>query len=287
MKQLKRLLFTAIAVLACCGICMACYSSKDIKADNTKVKKNVPVGYFSSVELTGMPDIRFVQGKKASVSISGPKSLVESIDVTVSGDKLVVTQKSGRNNFWYSGDNTVTLYVSSPDLTGVSVKGSGCFYMDSNLDTDALGVSVVGSGEAIFRNVVCDKANFELRGSGDIKVESVECRSAECDLMGSGDMDIKRLKADNAGFTLKGSGDMDAALYNVASTTASVLGSGDIDLSFSNCGDARCEVRGSGDIELKGTLGSLSQTCTGTGDIDTEKLNVGHRLQRTATKNHM
>lgn len=282
MKNFRRLFLTAFAVIICCGMCLASCSS--VYADNgdyKKVTKDVPVGYFCKVESSGSADIVFVQGKKNSVRIVGTKRLVDNLDVRVKGETLSVTSK-GNNRMRFNGnlfssnvEYNITVYVSSPDLTDITLKGSGDFKMNGNLDTDALKIAVMGSGEVEMQKVVCDNAVLELNGSGDLKAKSLDCHSATLSVRGSGDMDIDRLKAQTSEINLRGSGDIETYLDRVASTSASIVGSGDIDLHFNNCGSAICEVRGSGSMELKGTLRSLNQKSTGTGDIDTHKLVVG------------
>lgn len=250
----------ALVAVMCCGVCVACCAGSAVSKDDLKtVKRNVAVGYFSKVEISGSADVKFVQGKSSSARIVGSKCLVDNIEVSVKGETLVVSQKGGgaifKGNFFdHDVEYGATVYLSSPDLTGVSVRGSGGFDMDGSLDTDALNVSVAGSGDVDMSKVVCDKAVLDLRGSGDI--------------------DMKRLEAGSASITLRGSGDIKASLNGVASTTAVLVGSGDIDLHFADCGSADCDLRGSGDIELSGRLRSLKQKAAGSGDIDTEKLSV-------------
>ena len=273
----------AVSATVLCGCaCLSCYAGSAVSKEDVKtVKRDVAVGYFSKVSLGGSADVKFVQGSKNSARIVGAKRLVDNLEVNVKGETLVISMKGDGGgifygNFFQNGvEYGVTVYVSSPDLTDISVRGSGDFCMDSNLDTDALTVSVVGSGDVEMRKVVCDRASFMQKGSGDVKVQSVDCASAVLDITGSGDMDMKLLKANTAEMKLRGSGDLEASLNGVTSTTASVLGSGDIDLHFTNCGNAVCNVRGSGTISLEGYLKSLKQSVTGSGDIDTDGLRVG------------
>lgn len=260
MKFLGKLIMAVLAAVMCCGVCVACYAGGTVsKDDMKKVEKDVSVGYFSKVEINGSADVKFVQGKKGSARIVGAKRLADNVEVSVKGETLVVTQKGNGGVFNSSliingVDYGVTVYLSSPDLTDVTVRGSGEFSMDGSLDTDALNVSVTGSGDVEMRKVVCDKAVIDLKGSGDV--------------------DMKQIEAGRAEITLRGSGDIDAGLNGVASTKASLFGSGDIDLHFTDCDAADCEVRGSGDIKLSGSLRSLKQKTSGSGEIDAEDLSV-------------
>lgn len=272
MMTAKRV-FSFVMLVAICVACTACYySSSDFKADRSFVKRVVKVGYFCKIESYTSADIKFVQGKTSSVRIEGTKSLVDNLDVRQKGETLVITTK-GRG-IRFVGQSRLTVYVSSPDITSVYLKGSGNFEAQSNIDTDALNVELSGSGDVDLRNVLCDNISLRLRGSGDVKAQSVDCAAANLELSGSGDLDVKMLKARKAVAALRGSGDLDATLSGVPDVQASLFGSGDLDLDFINCGNADIDLRGSGDVELKGTLRTLNTSKKGSGDIDRSQLRL-------------
>ncbi len=272
MMTAKRV-FSFVMLVAICVACTACYySSSDFKADRSFVKRVVKVGYFCKIESYTSADIKFVQGKKSSVRIEGTKSLVDNLDVRQKGETLVVTTK-GRG-MRIVGPARLTVYVSSPDITSVYLKGSGNFEAQSNIDTDALNVELSGSGDVDLRKVLCDNISLRLRGSGDVEAQAVDCAVANFELLGSGDLEVKMLKARNANAALRGSGDLDATLKGVADVKASLQGSGDLDLDFINCGNADIDLRGSGDVELKGTLRTLNTSKKGSGYIDRSELRV-------------
>ena len=253
MMTAKRI-FSFIVLVTMSVACIACYSSKDLKADRSFVKRVVKVGYFCKIESYTSADIKFVQGKTSSVRIEGTKSLVDNLDIKQNGETLVVTTK-GRG-MRIVGPARLTVYVSSPDITSVYLKGSGNFEAQSNIDTDALNVELSGSGDVDLRKVLCDNISLRLRGSGDVEAQAVDCAVANLELLGSGDLEVKTLNARNVNAALRGSGDLDATLKGVADVKA------DIDL------------RGSGDVELKGTLRTLNTSKKGSGDIDRSQLRL-------------
>lgn len=266
-----------LAVVAVCGVSMACYPSQSGgSADSKEVSVNRSVKYFSKVEMYSTADVRFVQGKKVSVRVVGTKAQVDNLETVVSGETLQVRQKSGASRvFNFNNNNRLTVYVTSPDLTAVSVMGSGDFGVPGNIDTDRLDVDVKGSGDVRFMGkVLCDAVSLTLMGSGDIKAKSIDSKSAVLDGRGSGDIDVESLRANTANVVMRGSGDIDTHLYGVAETSVELFGSGGIDVHFDNCGTANCQLTGSGDIELEGTLGSLTRHKTGSGDIKTGKLSL-------------
>ena len=269
MKTLRHL-SVLLLLLVVGGVCMACYSSKDLKAHGKRVTVTRDVGYFSKVDASGSVDIEFVQGKEHAMRIVGSKQFVDNIVVEKKGETLYVSHKS--NSVISFFDDDVTLYIYSPDLTEVNLRGSCSFDVKGALDTDNLKVSVMGSGEADFGSIVCDAINFEVRGSGDIGAKRVDTKNAVANVFGSGDLDFDFLKADNVQFTVSGSGDLDAMLSQVKTMQLNVVGSGDMDIKAQNCGVANCTSAGSGSITLSGTMRDVVKNVTGSGDIDTSNL---------------
>ena len=295
MRNLAKIVLAAFVAVVCGGVCVACYSSKNVKADDRIVTKTQQVGYFCKVEAYGSADVKYVQGKKSGVRIVGAKSLVDNLVVEQKGETLVLTNKGNGLSFFTSSSDELTVYVTSPDLTDVTMKGSGDLDIEGNVDTDNLNVTLVGSGDADIHKIVCDNVKFDMRGSGDADIRSIDCsnvtfevrgsgdldagsidcKRAVCSVYGSGDVKLGNVGADNVAMLVQGSGDMSAVLRGVAQTSAKVLGSGDISVTFNNCNAADCEVRGSGDIVLRGSLGSLKQSVAGSGDISTSHLSLG------------
>ena len=286
MKNIGKLILTLTVAIMCGGVCMACYSSNDLKEissnlkdSSRKVTINRTVGYFSKIESSTLADIKFVQGKKNSVRIVGNKSLVDNLQVEVKGETLVLSSKNKRGNRLVPGTKELNVYVTSPDLTALTLRGSGDFETQTNIDTDNMSVSIMGSSDVDFRDVVCDNITFEVRGSGDIEAKSIDCNAAVVSIYGSGDVSVDNLSAKTADVSVRGSGDVDLNLRGVAKTRAAVYGSGDVDLNFINCGSAECKTVGSGDIELKGNLRDFSKSVKGSGYIDTKGLRVGGTLR--------
>lgn len=269
MKTLRHL-SVLLLLLVVGSVCMACYSSKDLNAHGKRVTVTRDVGYFSKVDASGSVDIEFVQGKEQAMRIEGPKQLVDNIVVEKKGETLYVSHKSNSVTSFF--DDDVTLYIYSPDLTEVNLRGSCSFDVKGALDTDNLKVSVMGSGEADFDSIVCDAINFEVRGSGDIGAKRIDTKNAVANVFGSGDLDFDFLKADNVQFAVSGSGDLDAMLSQVKTMQLNVVGSGDMDIKAQNCGVANCTSAGSGSITLSGTMRDVVKNVTGSGDIDTSNL---------------
>ena len=220
-----------------------------------RVEENRPLKDFERIRLQGSPDIKYTQGKTWSVRVKAPKNVIKNVQTRVEGNCLVVSVKSGKIfSFSSLKNDDVTVYVTSPDLIGVEVQGSGDFESKSHVDTDNLDISLKGSGDINFYDIICDRLKVSLVGSGDVDVKNVTTQYSSVELVGSGDVKISQCNAKDTKLELKGSGD--------------------IQLASQNGGTVNCRLVGSGDITLTGTVRRLDQTTRGSGDIHTGGLKI-------------
>lgn len=268
--SLKTIIAAGMAAI-CIGAFGACSAGKDARGDEKIEKDTRRVEYFAKLDIAAGVEVRFAQGKTASLRLEGTRSKLDNIDIKQDGDRLSIRQK-GVMHFNLDNSPVVVVYLTSPDITDINIIGAGDFRASTDIDTDNLSVGIQGSGDVALRRVVCDGARFDIRGSGDITAEAIDCKEAALGIKGSGDMTMRSLKAQSADVQVRGSGDVDAWLKGVATTSIDVTGSGDVDIDFDHCGHADCKVKGSGDVELSGTLATLSKSHSGSGEISTDKL---------------
>lgn len=218
--------------------------------DGVVVTQNRKVSKFTGIRIEGSPTVRFVQGNKFDVKVKGRKDLVDKIKTGVEGNTLIVSLKSKISfSFFKNNRNHMpVIYVTSPDLVGVELAGSGDFISDGPIDTDRLVVKMAGSGDVDFNgNVICDDLRVELNGSGDVDLKNVDALTSSLKLIGSGDIDVKQ--------------------KNVERTNIQLIGSGDIKVEFDKCRDVESNIAGSGDVTLKGNItGRIDKSKAGSGD---------------------
>ena len=247
---MKKLFLLLVAVLAI-SFSAHLYAS----TGNDKVEENRPVKSFERIRLQGSPDIKYMQGKTCSVRVKAPKNIIKKVETRVEGNCLVVSLKDNRMfSFGTIKDDEIIVYVTSPDLIGVEVQGSGDFECKTLLDTDNMEISLRGSGDVNFSDIICDRIKTSLVGSGDIGIKKVTAQQSSVELVGSGDVAIKQ--------------------YNVKQTQLELKGSGDIKVACDHCDVVNCRLVGSGDITLSGTVKKLNKTARGSGDIHTKDLTI-------------
>lgn len=191
---------------------------------------------FERIELLGSLDVKYMQADSFSVKVDAPVDVIKDVETRVEGNTLRINMKGEGNvvNFGVSDSDDVTVYVTSPDFLGITLRGSGDFECQRLLDTDRLDIVLNGSGDVKFNDIICDQVQVSLVGSGDVEVKNV-----------------KMLQAD-----------------------VNLVGSGDIEMHFDNGGSVEANLTGSGDITFSGSVKEYHSNVRGSGDINSKRLTV-------------
>lgn len=209
-------------------------NGKSISYDGRKVTKQLKgLPYFNKIVLDGALDVEFSQASRGGVAVKGRKSIVENVKVKVKNQTLYLSLDE---KDWFRVDRSekADIYVSSPDLISVVMRGAGDFEAKNLLDTDTLNVELNGAGNIDFDRIVCDEAYLVVKGAGNLEVDKLTANR----------------------------------------TKIAMLGVGNADVEFKNAGHVDCLLSGVGNIDLEGTVKSLSKNVRGTGNIDTTELMV-------------
>ena len=234
----------------------SCPEVKMTAGDKPKEEEKRALKGFERIRLLGSLDVKYRQGKEFSVVVKAPQSLMKKVETRVEGNTLVVNMRGEGKLIRFgsvSGDD-VTVYVTSPDLIGIDLKGSGDFDCKTHLDTDNLELSVRGSGDVELSDVICDRVNASIIGSGDVKIRKLVTQQTRLSVIGSGEMDINQQK--------------------VKQTQIEIKGSGDVKVVCKDCGSIESRIFGSGDIKLSGDVKEHKITKRGTGDYDISRLTI-------------
>lgn len=234
------------------------FGSKKLSGEVVTQNRNVKC--FDKIYIEGCPTVYYAQGSKPSVVVKADKAIIDNIKTTVTGNTLTISYKGNSSivvfNGSFNSSDAMSIYITSPDITGVILQGSGDFISEKKVDTDNMDIQLKGSGDIKFGSIICDNISTTLVGSGDIDVKNADALKADIELVGSGDLDMN--------------------LSNTKNTNISLKGSGDIDVNFKNCVSVNSQLKGSGDIELKGDVEHFTKDELGSGEHDTSKLRVGN-----------
>ena len=266
MKQMmnaKRVMMASATVLAMSmgmtawSSCMGEWKGTTVFSNGPQVTDVRQLKGFDEIEISGSPRVCYTQTDSFSVRVKGTREAVDNLLTDVDGKTLSIRNRGKINliNISFDDNNSLTVYVTSPDLTSIRLSGSGDFEANGQVDTDRMDIVLRGSGDIDMKDIICDRCDVELIGSGDISLGNLEALDASAALVGSGDIKLGLLRVKDTHLSLKGSGDIQADFRE-------------------GCVAVDCELRGSGDISLKGGVKKFNQRKIGSGDIDIDRLTV-------------
>ena len=221
----KKIIITFIALLTLCS----CAIERDNKRTGKETTMAVNVKDFTELEIAGSFNVYFTQGNTTSVKVKGYEKYLKNVKITSDGKTLSIgIHKSWKNLSYFYDD--IEVYVTSPNIRGISIAGSGEFTSNNKIDTDRMFISVAGSGEVDIKDIICDKIQGEIAGSGEIDIKRITTQNAELSIAGSGDIDIENAVIDNVACEIAGSGDIELK-GNIKHHTQEVAGSGSVNIN--------------------------------------------------------
>lgn len=254
---MKKYFFLALALLPMAGF-YSCGRMTKKAYKRAEAAQTYPLENFKKIVMDGASDVIYQQADEYSVRVVADKKELQSMSLSVNGDRLVIAEKDHSLFF----RNTIrkkapVIYVSSPDLVAVDMVGAGDFKIKGLMDTDTLCIRQKGVGDLEIDRLLCDEVHVSCNGMGDVE--------------------IKELESSFSGFFLKGTGDMRVKQYRVDHSNIKLVGIGDIAVENIDCGNIYASLTGTGDIELSGNVRRLTKEKEGTGSIDTSGLRVNMR----------
>lgn len=236
MKRASLLLGLA-ATLAACGM---------VQAESGTGSRSFGVRGFDRISLRGSDNVVVRVGSAESVTATGPKDVLDKLEITVIDGELRVGREKRWSMGWSAEGKPAVITVTLPRLRGAAVAGSGDMQVDRAQATSFSG-SIAGSGNLTIGSLQADAASISIAGSGDASMKG-QARSLDISVAGSGNLNGAGLRSERAKINVAGSGNVEA--YAEAEADVSIVGSGDVTLA----GKAKCRVSkmGSGEVRCGG-----------------------------------
>ena len=202
-------------------------------------EKRFTVTDFDRVQVDGPYQVTLTTGKPGSASASGSSQATERVSIEVQGRTLRVRpNRSAWGGYPGEGTGPVTIALSTHNLRGASVTGSGSISIDK-VKAVRFDAAVSGSGRVAIGAMDADTLNLALLGSGKLSVAG-KAKQVRATVQGSGDLDAPSLLAEDAEVSSATSGNVALAVRRAAKVTS--LGSGDTRI----LGTATCTATASG-----------------------------------------
>jgi len=106
---------------------------------------------------------------------------------------------------------------------------------------------------------------FSLSGSGDLSIREYDQPNLDVRIEGSGDVDAAG-RTERVSLDIEGSGEADLAALETRDADIEISGSGEA--AVGPTGEARITISGSGDVELTRRPASVTQSISGSGDVN-------------------
>lgn len=258
---MKRTLFPPISffLLVLLITSSGCEIIEDVackKGDGARMTEIRDLDGFSEILIDMPGDVYISQGDSFAVSITAQENILAEISTGVSGELLEVTNTSCLGNH-----KTIRVEITLPTLLGLEVKNSGDVYGETPFDTDALRLTVDGSG-GIELTAKVGKGTVEMKGSGNI-FANLEAGILNTVSDGSGEITLQGT-SDANNIEIKRSGMVRAFDLMTLESTVVTDGRGDCEISVQD--SLSVTIKASGNVLYKGNP-TISVDISGSGDL--------------------
>lgn len=186
-----------------------------------------------SLETRALPPFRQLNtgGSWDVVVVKGDREEVRLEAKNLNLDRVITEVKNGTLNIHLERGNyrnmDLKVTVVYRELEAIHAGGSGNLKSTDALVADELEVSLSGSGNAFFYNVVADRLDLSMSGSGDLTIRGGTIGKVALRQSGSGNLKAIDLEAEDAQIDKSGSGNATLTVNQSLSVKAS--GSGNVD----------------------------------------------------------
>ena len=231
------------------------------------VSKEYRVSGFTGLRNEHAVTVHYTQGSSFSVKAEGSEKQIERLKIEVKDGILVVShdQKDKKGN---NEKNTISLYITSPDMNHIENKGVLNFDTET-LKTGDFDINSSGVLRIDVSNLSCTDAEFDLKGVSKLDIQ-MEAKTLKMNDKGVTNGDLK-VKADQLDIDSKGvdSTDID---FKGKEVKVRKSGTGTITLDV-DCQRLEATNSGVGKLAISGTADDTSIQNTGVTKIDVSKLN--------------
>lgn len=277
MKAINSICLTLAFFLSTC----LSFGHNIIEGSGKVQTENRQLDGFVQVQSRSSFNVFITQAPSFQVKVEADDNILPYIITNVNDNTLYISMK---NNFSFRGKSKANIYISMPQVVGISQSGSGLIKGMNKFTGDVLTAENHGSG-TISLQYEGNQAKLSLEGSGAFDfsgmakklfiyssgsgrtVAQTNSDDIEISNSGSGDMVIEG-SANNLTIQSHGSGNVDAKNMKAAKVDVSVHGSGNCRVYASEKFNA--SVHGSGNITYSGPVTDSQTKHWGSGKIRKE-----------------
>jgi hypothetical protein len=193
-----------------------------VKGSGPVVSETRSVASFDDIELNIPAEVYIIQGENESITIDAQANVLDVVETNVNRHELKIKFSNGVVVKRYE---TIRVYITTNELTEISVSGSGSVYNDSPIITNELRLRISGSGKVDLYDVDASIIDSKISGSGNVYLTGV-CDDQFISISGSGDIKAFDMISENTEVDISGSGKGEVRVNNLLK--ARISGSGKV-----------------------------------------------------------
>ncbi len=200
---------------------------------------------FSEISLRIPARVTLEQGSEQKVTIEAENSTLDEIITEVSGRSLVIrfSTKNLLSRSFRPGK--INIRVTLPEITGLSVSGSGDIVAGKMIASRILDLAVSGSGGIDLSQLDAGRVKVSISGSGNIVIGNKKPgEELQASISGSGNLKAKDYEARDIRVSIAGSGN--AWVYSNGDINVKIAGSGN--LYYHGNPNMNSSIAGSGEV---------------------------------------
>lgn len=260
MKQIIITIITALVVAVLTCACTISIHKMDTGKSDFKKSFDVSGDTLTMIHLFTYYDVEYSVGDTLQVTVAGDEAAVNNLNVQINNGVLAISSETqgktedgkiviGGRHGWCK------IHITAPSVPTINIDGGSTVTCKDTISVNRFATIVSGSGVLYLSCVNCQQ-------------------DAEITVQGSGAININNVTAQSVNYYIGGSGSIGAAQSNVGHSSVSIAGSGYISIDNDQCGEIETLIQGSGDIVLKGTVTDVKTNVQGSGNINTNELQI-------------
>ncbi len=230
-----------------------------IRGSGRVIEEEREISAFERIVIRGEGEVDFTQGDDLRLTIQAEDNIVAELVTKVERGSLVLATRQG---VILDPTLPIEFHVEGPELTQISVDGSGNFVGDS-LDTQTITIDIGGSGSVHFDHLESPTGNIDVSGSGEVTVDDWMGDELTVDIGGSGNVGLAG-EAESQLVNIGGSGNYFGAKLKTDDTAVEVDGSGNVEVFAEDTLTVR--IDGSGNVRFRGSP-ALTSFVSGSGSV--------------------
>jgi hypothetical protein len=208
-------------------------------------EQNRKVDPFTEISLRIGAKVHLEQGAKQNLEIVAKSSTLDEIVTEVKDGKLII-RFPNKDYFWKTFQpGEITIYITTPEIDGLGVSGSGDIIAENEIKTKILDLGVSGSGNIRLSELSAERVKAAISGSGDIVLAG-------------------KAAAQDLSVAISGSGNFKGFDYSADDVSVKIAGSGNVDVEANK--NLYVRLAGSGNVTYKGKP-MIDQSIAGSGKV--------------------